>query len=108
MTAGYFSTHTNHSRVQVECKLFGPFRDDAGVENVGGEYDAGTTVGELLRKLEDDYQSLEGRLVDEEEATTAGPTVVTLNKKNVKHLDGLETTISDGDTVRIVPSVYGG
>lgn len=108
MTVGYLSAHANHSSVQVECKLFGPFRDDAGVENVGGEYEDGTTIGELLRELEADYPSLEGRLVDEAAATTAGPTVVTLNKKNVKHLDGLETTISDGDTVRIVPSVYGG
>ncbi|MEF8860049.1 MAG: ubiquitin-like small modifier protein 1 [Halolamina sp.] len=107
-TAGYLRTHANYSPVQVECKLFGPFRDDAGVENVGGEYDEGTTVGELLRELAADYPSLDGRLVDEDEATTAGPTVVTLNKKNVNHLDGLETPLSDGDTVRIVPSVYGG
>jgi molybdopterin synthase sulfur carrier subunit len=91
--------------MNVECKLFGPFRDDAGVEDVGGEYEPGTTVGKLLRDLESDYSTLEGRLVDEE---TEGSTVVTVNEKNVKHLDGLATELEDGDTVRIVPSVYGG
>ncbi|WP_049981545.1 ubiquitin-like small modifier protein 1 [Halolamina rubra] len=94
--------------MQVDCKLFGPFRDDAGVEDVGGEYDAGTTVGEILRELEAEYPSLDGQLVDESADTTAGSTVVTINEKNVKHLDGLGTKLEDDDVVRIVPSVYGG
>jgi molybdopterin synthase sulfur carrier subunit len=94
--------------MNVECKLFGPFRDDAGVEDVGGEYEPGTTVGKLLRDLESDYSTLDGRLVDEEADETEGSTVVTVNEKNVKHLDGLATELENGDTVRIVPSVYGG
>jgi molybdopterin synthase sulfur carrier subunit len=94
--------------VHVDCKLFGPFRDDAGVEDVGGEYDPGTTVGELLCDLEAEYPSLEGRLVDEDADETAGSTVVTVDEKNVTHLDGLDTELEDGDVVRIVPSVYGG
>ena len=94
--------------MQVECKLFGPFRDDAGVEDVGGEYSSGTTVGELLRELEREYPTLDGRIVDEEAAETEGSTVVSVNEKNVRHLDGLATELEDGDVVRIVPSVYGG
>lgn len=94
--------------MQIECKLFGPFRDNVGVEDVGGEYDPGATVGELLWELEAAYPTLDGQLVDEDSATTAGSTVVSLNEKNVKHLDGLETELSAGDAVRIVPSVYGG
>lgn len=94
--------------MNVECRLFGPFRDDVGEEHVGGEYDEGTTAGDLLRDLEGRYDELAGRLVDEDAATTAGPTVVTLNEKNIKHLDGLETELEAGDVVRIVPSVYGG
>lgn len=94
--------------MQVECTLFGPFRDDAGVENVGGEYDPGTTVGELLRGLEADYPTLEGRIVDPNDEGTEGSTVVSVNEKNITHLDGLATELADGDVVRIVPSVYGG
>lgn len=94
--------------MNVECRLFGPFRDDVGGEHVGGEYAAGTAAGDLLRELEAEYDELDGRLVDEEAGTTAGATVVTLNEKNVTHIDGLDTELTDGDTVRIVPSVYGG
>ncbi|MFB6221936.1 MAG: ubiquitin-like small modifier protein 1 [Halolamina sp.] len=94
--------------MNVECRLFGPFRDDVGEEHVGGEYDEGTTAGDLLRNLEGEYEELAGRLVDEDAETTAGATVVTLNEKNITHIDGLDTELEDGDTVRIVPSVYGG
>lgn len=94
--------------MHVDCKLFGPFRDDAGAEDVGGEYDTGTTVAELLRDLEADYPSLEGRIVDPDGEGTEGSTVVSVNEKNITHLDGLSTELEDGDVVRIVPSVYGG
>lgn len=94
--------------MNVECRLFGPFRDAVGEEHVGGEYAVGTTAGDLLRDLEATYDELGGRLVDEEKDTTAGQTVVSLNEKNIKHRDGLETVLEDGDVVRIVPSVYGG
>ncbi|MBP1987734.1 ubiquitin-like small modifier protein 1 [Halolamina salifodinae] len=94
--------------MQVESKLFGPFRDDAGAEDVGGEYDPGTTVGELLRELEADYPSLEGRIVDPDSDGTVGSTVVSVNEKNITHLDGLATELEASDVVRIVPSVYGG
>ena len=94
--------------MNVECRLFGPFRDDVGEEHVGGEYPDGTTAGDLLRELETQHPELDGRLVDESAATTAGQTVVSLNEKNIKHLDGLKTELQDGDVVRIVPSVYGG
>ncbi|MFC7095924.1 MoaD family protein [Halobaculum marinum] len=93
--------------MEVECRLFGPFREDAGVADVVRETDA-ETVGDLLRELEREYPALAGRLVDEEAATTAGSTVVTKAKKNVRHLDGLDTPLADGDVIRLVPSVYGG
>ncbi|WP_284013963.1 MoaD family protein [Halobaculum litoreum] len=93
--------------IEVECRLFGPFREDAGVDAVVRETTA-TTVGGLLRELERDYPALAGRLVDEAAGTTAGSTVVTKAKKNVRHLDGLDTPLTDGDVIRLVPSVYGG
>ena len=75
---------------------------------MGGEYEPGTTVGALLRDLESEHPSLDGRLVDEQAGETEGSTVVTIDEKNVTHLDGLDTELEDGNVVRIVPSVYGG
>lgn len=94
--------------MQVVCKFFGPFRDDVEVERVEWELPEDATAGDLLRDVESTYPVLEGRLVDEAEETTAGQTVVSLNEKNIRHLDGLATELSEGDVVRLVPSVYGG
>lgn len=94
--------------MQVECKFFGPFRDDVEIDRVEWDLPDAATAGDLLRDLEATYPVLEGRLVDEEAGSTAGQTVVSINEKNVRHLAGLETGLEEGDVVRLVPSVYGG
>lgn len=93
--------------MQLECVFFGPFRDAVGRKTVHHETDA-DTVGDLLRELEASYPALEGELVADDGDGLAGDTVVTKNKRNVTHVDGLETTLEDGDVIRLVPSVYGG
>ncbi|MFA9426936.1 ubiquitin-like small modifier protein 1 [Natronorubrum sp. A-ect3] len=93
--------------MQLECVFFGPFRDVTGEKIVIHETDA-ETVGELLVELETAYPALEGQLVDEDEGELVGKTVVTKNKRNVTHIDGLETALDSTDVIRLVPSVYGG
>ena len=104
-TAEYKSPPGIRAVVQVECRFFGPFRKSTGVERTTLETDAGT-VGALLSELEEAYPELAGRLVGDGEP--AGSTVVTKGKRDVRHLDGLETELEDGDVIRLVPSVYGG
>ena len=93
--------------MQVECRFFGPFRDDTGETTVDLETNA-RTVGDLLAELERSYPSLAERLLDPDGDGLAGSTVVTRAKRDVRHLDGLDTELSDGDVIRLVPSVYGG
>ncbi|AUX10488.1 ThiJ/PfpI domain protein [Halalkaliarchaeum desulfuricum] len=95
------------ARVNVEFRLFGPFRDAAGTNQLAVETDA-NTYRELLGELEGRHPELEGELLDAEGTDLAGDTVVTKNGTDVRHLDGLETPVEDGDVVRAVPSVYGG
>ncbi|GEM_PF-272949 len=122
--------------MSIECILFGPFREDVGKKTVSvpvgrgldsqGNQDARSPAGqhssqqsrsepasvtahELLEKLETAYPVLAGRLVDEAAADgLAGKTVVTKNKTDIRHLEGLETPVGPDDTIRLVPSVYGG
>lgn len=91
--------------MQIECVFFGPFRDAVGEKTVTIETDA-DTVGELLRALEGRYPSLEGDLVEGDDL--AGTTVVTKDGRDIRHLDGLGTTIDEMAVYRLVPSVYGG
>lgn len=91
--------------MQIECVFFGPFRESVGEKTVHLETD-GSTVGDLLRDLEATYPSLEGDLVDGD--SLAGSTVITADKRDVRHLDGLETELDESTVYRLVPSVYGG
>lgn len=91
--------------MQLECVLFGPFREAVGEKTVHVETD-GETVADLLRELEAAYPALEGELVDGDDL--AGSTVVTADKRDVRHLDGLETDLDETTVYRLVPSVYGG
>lgn len=91
--------------MQIECRFYGPFREDVGEKRVVRETDA-RTVGELLSELSAAYPTLDGRLLDGDEV--AGSTVVTKAKKDVRHLDGTATGLDDGDVIRLTPSVYGG
>lgn len=103
--------------MQIECRFFGPFRDDVGAEQVEFETDA-DTYGELLRELEREFPVLEGRLIEEEGdseasdadegADLAGEVAVTRNRTNIRHHEGLETPVEPDDVVRMIPSVYGG
>jgi len=91
--------------VQIECRFFGPFRDDLGEEQVDFETDA-DTYGELLCALEAEFPVFEGRLVEDDDL--AGEVAVTRNRTNIRHHDGLDTAVEPDDVVRMIPSVYGG
>lgn len=95
--------------MQLECLFFGPFRDAVGDKTVSYEIDADSvTAGDLLAELEATYPALEGELLDESGDGLAGDTVVTVDERNVGHLEGLETELDEESVVRMIPSVYGG
>lgn len=85
------------------CVLYGPFREAAGTRTVTVSAD---TVDTALAALEEAVPDLEGRLVAD--GDLAGSTVVTVDRTDIRHLDGLETRLEPADTLRVVPSVYGG
>ncbi|SDX70267.1 ubiquitin-like small modifier protein 1 [Halopenitus persicus] len=91
--------------MQIECRFFGPFREDVGERSIEIET-AAETYGDLLAELEDRYPELSGRLIDG--GSLVGEVAVTRNTKNIRHLEGPETPLRDGDVIRLTPSVYGG
>ena len=89
--------------MEIECSFFGPYRDAVGEKTVAREVDADATVGDLLSELVADY-NLDGVFSDDD----LGSVTVTKNGTNVTHLDGLDTSLEDGDVVRLAPPVVGG
>ena len=74
-----------------------------GAKSVQG---SGSTLGELLINLDAEHDGLRARLVDGENLRRF--VNVYLNDEDVRFLGGLETSISDGDVVTILPAVAGG
>ena len=67
----------------------------------------GSTVGEALKALDAAHPGFGDRLFDEDGSLRRFVNVF-LADEDVRFLDGLETSISAGQTLSIVPAVAGG
>jgi sulfur-carrier protein len=74
-----------------------------GAKSVQG---SGSTLGELLINLDAEHGGLRDRLIDGEKLRRF--VNVYLNDEDVRFLGGLETPVTDGDTVTVLPAVAGG
>jgi sulfur-carrier protein len=68
---------------------------------------AGANVGEVLRTLTAEHPATESQLFGEEGDLNRYVNVY-LNDEDVRVLDGLDTAVSEGDTVVILPAMAGG
>ena len=78
--------------------------------SVGGEKEvtaSGGNVGEVLRALAEQHPATESQLFSGEGQLNRYVNVY-LNDEDVRVLDGLDTGVSDGDTIVILPAMAGG
>ena len=66
-----------------------------------------SNLGELVEKLDGEYPGFKDRLVDENGDLRYFVNIY-LNGEDVRFMEGLETSTSEGDEVSIVPAVAGG
>ncbi len=74
-----------------------------GAKSVEG---SGATLGDLFADLEARHEGLRDRLVDD--AGLRRFVNVYLNDEDVRFIGGLQTRLTDGDTVTVLPAVAGG
>ncbi|MFF7972814.1 MoaD/ThiS family protein [Streptomyces sp. NPDC007905] len=67
---------------------------------------AGDTLAELFADLETRHVGIQARIVDNGQLRRF--VNVYLNDEDVRFVDGINTKLSDGDTVTILPAVAGG
>ena len=67
----------------------------------------GATIGEVLADLERRFPGIAGQVLTEE-GTLHRFVNVYVQDDDVRYLDQLDTKVSDGDTVSILPAVAGG
>jgi sulfur-carrier protein len=67
----------------------------------------GATVGEVFGSLTERYPGLKGQLVDDAGGLHKFVNVY-LNDDDIRYLGQLDTAVSDGDVISILPAVAGG
>ncbi|MGB7444946.1 MAG: MoaD/ThiS family protein [Coleofasciculaceae cyanobacterium] len=67
----------------------------------------GTNVAELFDSLDSNCPGIKGRLCDEEGKPRRFLNFY-VNSEDIRFLEGVKTTLQDGDEVSIVPAVAGG
>jgi sulfur-carrier protein len=75
-----------------------------GAKQVEG---SGANVGEVLRSLAEQHPATESQLFSEEGDLNRYVNVY-LNDEDVRVLDGLDTGVTEGDTIVILPAMAGG
>ena len=68
---------------------------------------SGQNVGEVLRSLASQHPETESQLFAEDGGLNRYVNVY-LNDEDVRVLDGLDTSVSDSDTIVILPAMAGG
>lgn len=91
----------------VECHFFGPLREALGTKTVEQQIQDDATVSDVVEALIEEYPALAEGLIDEDGRLRESVNV-TLNKENINHLDGAETTLDNGDVLRFAAAVIGG
>lgn len=89
----------------VEVRLPTLLRQHAGGDaSVAAE---GATVGEVFSEVVERYPGLAGQLVDESGGLHKFVNVYR-NDDDIRYLEQLDTKLSDGDVISILPAVAGG
>ena len=91
----------------MKIRLYATLRDKVGHKEVELPFATHQTVGDILHELvkvhpelNDDIWNADGSL--------AGHVVVILAGRDVRHLDGVNTTLSEDDWLDVFPPVGGG
>jgi len=68
----------------------------------------GTTVGEVLRKMDAQFQGFGERVLEDDKKDIKRFINVFVNEDSIRDKKHLETEVKAGDTISILPSIAGG
>jgi molybdopterin synthase sulfur carrier subunit len=90
----------------IQVRAFANFRDILG-RDLRVELREGSSIKELLDSLCNSHQRLKSAVFDDS-GKVREYIILMKNRKDVDSLEGLKTTLSEGDEVAILPPVAGG
>jgi molybdopterin synthase sulfur carrier subunit len=93
--------------LKLKINLYATLRDKVGQKEIDLPFSTNQTVGDILHvlvkrnpELNEDIWNADGSL--------AGHVVVILDGRDIRHLDGVNTPLSEGDWLDVFPPVGGG
>ncbi|NEU55732.1 ubiquitin-like small modifier protein 1 [Halorussus sp. MSC15.2] len=89
--------------MDLTLRFFANFREAVGQKTLERDYPDGTTVGDVLTDLTEEYG-----LDLFEDGDLRSQLSVMKNGTDVVHIDGVDTQLADGDTLSVFPPVAGG
>ena len=91
----------------MRVRIFATLRLLVGAKEVEVNVEAGDTVRNMLQKLTAEYPALRKRVLDDDGNLQSSINVF-VNGRSIKFLDGLNSTIQEGDRLALFPPVGGG
>lgn len=95
---------------EIKVKLFANLREAAGTSEL---LLSGERVHDVLMFLTEKYPILKDFIFEKSDGSNEIPVLrgsinVLINGNNIRHLEGLETLLSDADEVAVLPPISGG
>jgi molybdopterin synthase sulfur carrier subunit len=92
----------------VKVKIYGTLQTLLKIKELNVEYSENLTIRTLLEKIQKKVKpDFIQKLIDKNGGIIPG-TIILVNKKNIFHLNQLETDIKDNDEIVIFPPGAGG
>ena len=91
----------------MKVKLFATLKQLVGAKEIEVGLEGGDTVGSVIARLVADYPAL-GQHIFDDEGNLEGYINVFVNRRSIRFLDGLNTSLSEDDVLAIFPPVAGG
>ena len=92
----------------LTVKFIGAFRNFAEEDKIALKVKGHATVKEIVKEIVEKMPKLEKVLIDTELEDPRLNALILVNGKEISVLNGLETTLKDGDEILFVPVIHGG
>ena len=94
--------------IRVEVRLLGVFRGLAGIDRLSLEVER-SNVKNMIKVLAGFFPTEAKRLLIDPDLDDPRPNaLILLNGREINVLNGLETEVTDGDEITLIPVVHGG
>jgi len=92
----------------ITVRFIGAFRGISDKNKLTITFKGTVSLREAIKKVVEELPKLKRALIDPELEDPRPNTLILVNGKEISVLNGLETSLKDGDEVLFVPVVHGG